>query len=80
MEHFPITRYQTALTDSLMTILEMMERKNADKEAKWHVEEQCRRVEEREKEEQREKGTKTRRRRGERDMTGSIGKRLRNER
>ena len=32
MEHFPITRYQTALTDSLMTILEMLEKKNADKE------------------------------------------------
>ena len=53
MEHFPITRYQTALTDSLMTILEMLEKKNADKEEIWHEEEQRRRVEEREKEDRR---------------------------
>ena len=53
MEHFPIITYQTVLTDSLMTILEMMERKNADKEEKWHEEERRRKIEEREKEEQR---------------------------
>ena len=51
MEHFLITRYQTALTVSLMTILEMMERKNADKEEKWHEKERRRRVEEYAKEE-----------------------------
>ena len=63
MEHLPITRHQTALTDSLMTILEMMERKNSDKEEKWHEEERCRRVEEHEKEEQRREEEKREERR-----------------
>ena len=53
VEHFPITRHQTALTDSPTTILEMMERKNADKEEKWHEKEWRRRLEEREKEKRR---------------------------
>ena len=70
MEHFPITINQTALTDSLMTILEMMERKNADKEEKWHEEEWRRGVEEREKEERRREEDEKR----ERDVSGSTGK------
>ena len=70
MEPFPITRHQTALTDSLMTILEMMERKNADKEEKWHEEEWRRRVEERKKEERRREEDEKR----ERDVSGSTGK------
>ena len=69
IEHFPITRNQTALTDSLMTILEMIERKNADKEEKWHEKEWRRGVEEREKEEwRREEDVKR-----ERDVSGSTG-------
>ena len=66
MEHFPITTHQTVLTDSLMTILEMMERKNADKEEKWHEEERRRRMEEREKEERRREEEEKREERRER--------------
>ncbi len=66
MEHFPITTHQTVLTDCLMTILEMMERKNADKEEKWHEEERRKRMEEREKEERRREEEEKREERRER--------------
>ena len=75
MEHFPITTHQTVLTDCLMTILEMMERKNADKEEKWHEEERRRRMEEREKEERRREEEEKREERCERIYRQEAGKR-----